>query len=128
MRGLKGVLVAACVCLSLLVGVSGALAAGDANHPNAGECPRVAEEAPGFASLPDCRRYEMVTPAQKNEATIGTESNVGSLVARSGQRVLAQSTQCFAGPELCVGDRSSEATGEQYAFMRTSDGWVTHPF
>jgi hypothetical protein len=127
MRGLKGVLVAACVCLSLLVGVCGALAAGDANHPNAGECPRAAEEAPGFASLPDCRRYEMVTPPQKNEATIGTAYGRRSLVARSGQRVIAPATQCFAGIESCVGDRSSDSTGALYAFARTSDGWVTHP-
>src|ERR1700730_1352984 len=126
MRGLKGVLVAACVCLSLLVGVSGALAAGDANHPNAGECPRVAEEAPGFASLPDCRRYEMFTPPQKNGARIGAAFIQRTQVARSGQRVIAPSTQCFAGPESCVGTRG-EATGEPYAFTRTRDDWVTHP-
>jgi hypothetical protein len=109
------------------VTVSVAHAFGDANHPNVGECSVAAEESPGFAQLPDCRRYELVTPPNKNGALINELflRAVPPQIASNGQRVIAASLQCFAGPESCVAARESE--GEPYLFERTADGWVTHP-
>jgi hypothetical protein len=74
--------------------------------------------------LPDGRAYEMVTPAQKNAATVGLVfGNFAPLIAENGSRVASASVQCFAQSESCIGDR--ETVGAPYAFMRTRGGWVT---
>jgi hypothetical protein len=79
------------------------------------------------AALPDGRRYELVTPTDKNGALIGALvlNAVPPQIAKDGQRVIAPSLQCFAGPESCVAARGSE--GEPYEFTRTGAGWATHP-
>jgi hypothetical protein len=79
-------------------------------------------------SLPDCRAYEMVTPAQKNEALINELflGGLNPLVAADGRRVIANSVQCFADPESCTAQRSP-GEGQPFAFSRAAAGWVTHP-
>jgi hypothetical protein len=76
------------------------------------------------AGLPDNRAYEMVTPPQKNGATINNDFRaVEPDFSEDGSRVIMSSIQCFAGAESCTGSRQSE--GEQFLFSRTSGGWTT---
>lgn len=77
--------------------------------------------------LPDNRRYELVTPPQKNGALIGAlfGQNVLARIGKDGQRVIAPSIQCFAGAQSCIGVRLHQ--GEPYQFTRTNGGWVTNP-
>jgi hypothetical protein len=123
---LAGVL--GCVGVWVLFATGSAFASGDANHPNVGECSPQAEESPGFATLPDCRRYELVTPAGKNGALIGAVFNgvVPPQIAADGQRVIAQSIQCIADTPACHAS-GSKSEGEPYEFERTTRAWVTHP-
>ena len=66
--GLGRLAVGVAVIVGLLAGPSLALATGDATSTS---CPAEAEASPGFRSfLPDCRAYEMVSPAHKNGAKI----------------------------------------------------------
>ncbi|HEY5172535.1 MAG TPA: hypothetical protein VIK54_12490, partial [Acidimicrobiia bacterium] len=78
--------------------------------------------------LPDGRAYEMVTPAQKNGAVVGSTDFTGkpAEVSPGGSSLIASSIQCFAGAESCTSQVSS-AVGSPYAFTRTSGGWVTTP-
>jgi DNA-binding beta-propeller fold protein YncE len=74
--------------------------------------------------LPDCRGYEMVTPAFKNGALVDNGFFISlPAFAENGDSVITPSIQCFAGPASCVGSRESE--GEPLAFTRTATGWVT---
>jgi hypothetical protein len=77
------------------------------------------------AGLPDNRAYEMVTPPQKNGASLGLDSFVGTppLVSETGSRLILGSLQCFAGAGSCTAIRNGDV-GSPYAFSRTAGGWV----
>jgi hypothetical protein len=77
------------------------------------------------SGLPDGRRYEMVTPPDKNGALISGlfVRHPPAELSGDGQRVIAPSDQCFAEPESCDAYRLTE--GEPYEFERTPSGWVT---
>jgi hypothetical protein len=68
----------------------------------------------------------MVTPSQKNGATITTELLGPHVsIANDGSRVIATAIQCFAGSGSCTGQRQNQ--GQPYAFSSTPSGWVTTP-
>jgi hypothetical protein len=112
------VMVRRCVLLlaGLLVVVGlgapvGAWGAGDATEAF---CPN--EGLPGFESyLPDCRAYEMVSPAFKDGKAAAVEA-----VTSDGSRVLANAGfGAFAGAE-----DDSGTVGAFYVFARSGSGWM----
>jgi hypothetical protein len=71
------------------------------------------------AALPDCRAYEMVSPANKGGGNITTMPQ-RTRVAADGEGVTFKSTAAFAG---AVG---APFAGIEYMSLRGADGWQTH--
>jgi hypothetical protein len=97
-------------------------------NPVQSGCPNEAlRQANGSSALPDCRAYELVTPAQKNGALIGALflGQVAPQISSSGEVVMAPSIQCFGGALSCVATRQNE--GALFEFARTGSGWATNP-
>jgi DNA-binding beta-propeller fold protein YncE len=81
----------------------------------------------GSTRLPDCRAYELVTPARKNGSLIGALF-IGQLapqIAEDGSHMTTPALQCLPGTPSCIGHRQSE--GEPYEFFRGPDGWQVNP-
>ncbi len=93
--------------------------------PVPGGCANEAlREANHSTTLPDCRTYELVSPATKNGALIGAPLfGPRYSIAAGGEGVTATSIQCFAESTACVGDRGYE--GSPFVFSRTPGGWQT---
>lgn len=101
--------------LAVLLAPATARAAGDTNQP---ACPLLTEQAAGFrAFLPDCRAYELATPAY----TAGQPFTPIAL-STDGSRVIGKSIAAFAatGPPTFSGLFT-------YQLVRTPAGWVTLP-
>lgn len=118
-------LVAPALMLALLTlgaDVSGAAAAGDANMAS---CPRGTEESAGFRTyLPDCRTYEMVSPAYSaGFEVIGGTNGPNAWVSADGGTVVGSSLGGFAGNENSYVNAS--LLGNPYQFERGSTGWGT---
>ncbi len=76
--------------------------------------------------LPDCRAYELVTPAHKNAALLAPLLFAAApQLSEDGERVIVSSDQCFAEAGSCTADR--ELLGVPFEFSRTATGWVTSP-
>ena len=90
-------------------------------------CPNEALRSGLAANLPDCRGYELVTPAQKNAALIGAVLFGASFpaIAEDGSRLIVPSVQCFAESPSCIAHRGSE--GQLYEFSHASGAWQTNP-
>lgn len=77
-------------------------------------------------ALPDCRAYELITPASKNGATIGHGIIIlPGITAANGSRVIAASIQGFGGTQSDSASRQNE--GALYSFTRSPQGWITTP-
>jgi len=85
-------------------------------------------QANGSTALPDCRAYELVTPAKKNGALIGATFGGGipHQISSDGLTVMAISIQCFADAQSCTGTRGN-SEGDPFEFTRTPSGWITKP-
>ncbi len=111
MRGLTvaGLLVVMGVCLP------GAALAGEG-------CPNEQLRAENNSlGLPDCRAFEMVTPAEKNSALV--EPVEAPTVAPDGSSLAGETQEGFAGIE----NDEFETGGAFYRFSRAASGWVTSP-
>ncbi len=114
-RGALGVigLLAALVLWAAISGPA-ALATGDVNQ---GNCPNEANS--GFTpALPDCRAYELVSPAYKDGFGMGYLG-----IFDGGERVLAESIAVSAGD---IG--GLDCPLNNYDLARTASGWVNEPF
>ncbi len=107
--------------LLLVVGlvVPGAAVAGEG-------CPNELLRAENSSlGLPDCRAFEMVTPAEKNSAHVHPLTEGGpATVAADGSSLAGASPEGFAGIE------NNEERGTEravYRFSRGGSGWVTTP-
>ena len=87
--------------------------------------------------LPECRAYEMVSPALKNGAPISsapeTFLSTGSTVARvglEGSTVLIRSAGIWPGGEQPADDNLLDTTAKeavQYRITRGESGWSFRP-
>ncbi len=100
------------------LGVPGAALAGEG-------CPNEQLRAENNSlGLPDCRAYEMVTPAAKNSAHVYPTKRKDPTVAADGSSLVGESPEGFAGVE------NNEERGAErafYRFSRSGSGWVTTP-
>ena len=108
--------------LLLVVGLGlpvAALGAGDVNEAGVRMKGR-----PGFGlGLPDCRAYEMVTPPEKNSASVGPVRNPdgGGRWVEPGGRERGSVRGDRKRLKYCVVGMT------YYRFTRTGSGWVTTP-
>jgi hypothetical protein len=69
--------------------------------------------------LPDCRAYEMVSPASKNGANIAADATF-TQSSLNGDAVKYYSTAAFGDAQ------GIETRGAEYVSQRGEDGWTTH--
>jgi hypothetical protein len=96
---------------------AGALGAVASPAVAADACPNAAIRAQqGTADLPDCRAYEMVSPAGKNGYSIYRGAGLTRL-SRDGDTAVYTSFGTFAG--------ATDGLPQTYRAMRSPDGWTT---
>lgn len=114
-----------CLASTLTCIASGVLGLLPPSALAAGSCPNEQVRAEDHSSLlPDCRAYELVSPAYKEGHPVVV--NHAGYVSRDGTHLIATSLGVFAGSE---DDPPGEegAGGASYEFSRTPAGWATNP-
>jgi Tol biopolymer transport system component len=113
---LRRIVVVLVVCASL-----GSLPAGASAE---GTCPNEALRVEhGMTNLPDCRAYELVSPADKSGGSVAFGSELLGYplgftgAAASGEKVMFTSWQLFAG--------ATGGPGNSYLSSRSAAGWLT---
>ncbi|MDO8184047.1 hypothetical protein Q5424_02615 [Conexibacter sp. JD483] len=98
-------------------GAVAALAGAAAPAQAVDDCPNAAIRAQqGSTRLPDCRAFELVSPADKN----GNKIQLMRFVSPAG------GVLHFRSPGVFAGGRSN--IGADFAAHRTDNGWITTPF
>ena len=108
-RGLFGLACVAVLGLAALLGASGPAAA-DTGCANG-----AIRDAQRATYLPDCRAYELASPANKNSTDVGWNRTRASL---DGSKVAFVSTSGF-------GDAQAAALNGGYLASRSASGWTT---
>ena len=103
--------------------VPGALASGDANMSS---CSSQTEASPGFrAALPDCRAYELVSPAYAAGVIPAALARKKVPISADGEHVLAEAFGGFAETEDLT--QTGLEFGAVFEFSRTPAGWMAEP-
>jgi hypothetical protein len=105
-------------CLASPLALSPAVAGGCANE--------AARAQAGAGALPDCRAFELVTPAFKEGVAVGSEP----LISEGGTRLIVGALGLFAGAERATGAGgigSEGGVGADYELARGASGWTTAP-
>jgi hypothetical protein len=117
MRSARSLTSLSCVLVAVLACANApASAVGDANGA---ACPNEQlRREDGSTRLPECRAYELVSPANKNGAAIAMSQP--EMTAPSGESVQYGSTGVFA-------DAQGSPLGNDYVASRGASGWTTRP-
>jgi hypothetical protein len=84
-------------------------------------CPNEAFRTSRSAGLPDCRAYELITPANLGRAEDMTFTGLDHVIASSDGEHLALETASPLEPDP---ETSPDVVGSQAVFSRTATGWV----
>ena len=104
------------------------LAVGVATPASAEECSNARFRTGPSANLPDCRAYELVTPANKGDAAdlFAFERDVDAAVAAPGGERIAVHliyAKLEPNPGSGGGELNGEPPGSSYVFSRGRSGW-----
>jgi hypothetical protein len=117
----RGWRIAAASSALMLIGVAGAAPANAADS-----CPNAAYRTGQGADLPDCRAYELVSPADKAGGVVGFPTGAQGMASVGGMNAVApdgQTASFFAYQPF--GDARSGLLGS-YRATRTAEGWKTN--
>jgi hypothetical protein len=116
------------VCL-LMLGLTAFLGIGAPSAGAVDTCPNAVFRTGPGAKLPDCRAYELVTPAYTGGASPSYEGFLGDLPGMFATDTVTSSGDSVVYHTLGGGLSGFSATGkvDRYRARRTASGWATEP-